>query len=100
MLAGVALPLEEPGRCGHRCRARGRGRRLGDGDQVQRRVPELVVGERVEHRHRQQVATALVHVHLPHLAGADLVDYDRQARTVRLTEAAERLESMVAPLLA
>ncbi|WP_226011085.1 NAD+ synthase [Halomicrobium salinisoli] len=70
-------------------------------------VPDLVGAlveasgdEPVSPRHRQQVATALVHVHLPRLAGADLIDYDRRERTVRLTDVADRLEPLVAPLLA
>jgi len=42
---------------------------------------------------------SVINVHLPRLAGAGLVDYDREAGTLRLTELALRLRPVLEPLL-
>jgi hypothetical protein len=47
--------------------------------------------DRVGPRERNRVRTGLVHVHLPKLAAANVVSWDRVSQTVGLTDRARRL---------
>lgn len=63
-------------------------------DQVAARE-EDVSPEEVTADHRQRVETQLVHTHLPKLADAQFIEYDRRSSTVRYTEPPSLLRTIL-----
>lgn len=53
---------------------------------------EVGASERVADEHRERIATALHHAHLPRLADIGVIEYDQAARTVTFGEHADEID--------
>lgn len=51
--------------------------------------------EKVDAEHRERIATELVHTHLPKLADALFIEYDRRSNTIRYTDPPALLDEVL-----